>query len=117
MALELLKDVTIPKAATAYPLQWRSRVYAIVALVLLLGVVMVVTLAIGSTHIPLATLGQVLLSKLPFIEVEPTWASSVETIILDIRLPRLLLAGLVGAALAVAGATYQGLFRNPLAQW
>lgn len=115
MALELLKDVTIPKTATAYPLQWRSRVYAIVGLVLLLGVVMVVTSAIGSTHIPLATLGQVLLSKLPFIQVEPTWASSVETIILDIRLPRLLLAGLVGAALAVAGATYQGLFRNPLA--
>jgi len=39
----------------------------------------------------------------------------METIIFDIRLPRLLLAGLVGASLAVAGATYQGLFRNPLA--
>jgi len=39
----------------------------------------------------------------------------LETIILDVRLPRILLAGLVGAALAVAGATYQGLFRNPLA--
>jgi iron complex transport system permease protein len=36
-------------------------------------------------------------------------------IILDIRLPRVVLAGLVGAALAAAGATYQGLFRNPLA--
>ena len=34
---------------------------------------------------------------------------------MDIRLPRIILAGLVGAALAVAGATYQGLFRNPLA--
>jgi iron complex transport system permease protein len=39
----------------------------------------------------------------------------METIIFDIRLPRILLAGLVGAALATAGATYQGLFRNPLA--
>jgi iron complex transport system permease protein len=115
MALELVKDTTIAQATTAYPLLWRSRVYAIAGLVLLLGVVVVVTSAIGSTHIPLATLWQVLLGKLPFIEVEPTWASSVETIILDIRLPRLFLAGLVGAALAVAGATYQGLFRNPLA--
>ena len=76
---------------------------------------MVATSAIGSTHIPLATLGQLFLAKLPFIEVEPTWAASVETIIFDIRLPRVILAGLVGAALAVAGATYQGLFRNPLA--
>ena len=37
------------------------------------------------------------------------------TIILDIRLPRVLLAGLVGALLAASGAIMQGLFRNPLA--
>lgn len=36
-------------------------------------------------------------------------------IVLNIRLPRVILAGLVGASLAVAGATFQGLFRNPLA--
>lgn len=35
--------------------------------------------------------------------------------ILHLRMPRIILSGLVGAALAVAGATYQGLFRNPLA--
>jgi iron complex transport system permease protein len=34
---------------------------------------------------------------------------------MEIRLPRVILAGLVGAALGTAGATYQGLFRNPLA--
>jgi len=77
--------------------------------------VVLVTSAIGSTDIPLSTLCQVLLAKLPLIDVKPTWAISVETIFFDIRLPRLLLAGLVGAALAVAGVTYQGLFRNPLA--
>ena len=115
MALELLRDINLPKTATAYSLRWRSRIYAIAGLVLLLGVVVAATSAIGSTHIPLATLGQVLLARLPFIEVVPTWSDSVETIILDIRLPRVILAGLVGAALAVAGATYQGLFRNPLA--
>ena len=115
MALELLKHTTIPKTATTYPLQWRSRVYAIVGLALLLGIVVVMTSAIGSTHISLDTLYHVLLVKLPFVEIEPTWSSSVETIIFDIRLPRVILAGLVGAALAVAGASYQGLFRNPLA--
>lgn len=37
------------------------------------------------------------------------------TIVWDLRLPRALLASLVGASLAVAGAAFQGLFRNPLA--
>ena len=36
-------------------------------------------------------------------------------IVLNIRLPRVLLAGLVGASLAIAGAAFQGLLRNPLA--
>ncbi len=115
MALELLKNVTIPRTVAVYPIRWRGRVYAMAGLVLLLGAIIVLALAIGSTHIPFSTLWHVLLDKLPFVKIEPTWTSSIETIILDIRLPRLLLAGLVGAALAVAGATYQGLFRNPLA--
>jgi len=92
------------------------------ALVLLL--VMVFATTLGSVHIPFDTCFQVLLSKLPFVHVSPSLPEiagatltldNVETIILDIRLPRILLAALVGAALAVAGATYQGLFRNPLA--
>jgi iron complex transport system permease protein len=56
-----------------------------------------------------------MLSKLPLGNITPTWTRALETIILEIRLPRVVLAGLVGAALATAGATYQGLFRNPLA--
>lgn len=39
---------------------------------------------------------------------------SIETIIFQIRLPRILGAILVGAALSIAGASFQGLFRNPL---
>ena len=115
MAVESLREAIIPKIDTAYPLRWRSRLYAIASLALLLVVMIVVSSAIGSTPIPLTTLYHVLLAKLPFLEIEPTWTSSVETIVFQIRLPRVLLAGLVGAALAVAGATYQGLFRNPLA--
>ncbi len=86
-----------------------------VGLALLLVIVMVLTLAIGSTYIPFSTVWNALLDRLPFVEIAPTWANTIETIIFDIRLPRLFLAGLTGAALAVAGATYQGLFRNPLA--
>ncbi len=42
-------------------------------------------------------------------------SSAEDTIIWQMRLPRVLLAALVGAALAVSGAAFQGLFRNPLA--
>jgi iron complex transport system permease protein len=41
--------------------------------------------------------------------------AATDVIVWDIRLPRVLLAGLVGASLGVSGAAYQGVFRNPLA--
>jgi len=44
-------------------------------------------------------------------EIDPMFSS----IVLNIRLPRVILAGLVGASLAIAGAAFQGLLRNPLA--
>jgi iron complex transport system permease protein len=80
---------------------------------LILTVVFVITL--GSAHISFVTCFEILSSKLPFLHITPSWPQNYELIIIDIRLPRILLAGLVGASLAVAGATYQGLFRNPLA--
>jgi iron complex transport system permease protein len=39
---------------------------------------------------------------------------AVDTVLFNIRLPRVVAAGFVGAALAAAGAAYQSLFRNPL---
>ena len=93
----------------------RRRVYAIVGLSLVCAVVMAFAITIGSVHIPFLTTIQVLLSKLPLVEITPAWPDTTETIILAMRLPRVILAGLVGAALSIAGATYQGLFRNPLA--
>jgi iron complex transport system permease protein len=75
----------------------------------------VLATSIGSVSVPLSTTFGILVDKLPFVDITPTWSANTATIIFDIRLPRVLLAGLVGAALAIAGATYQGLFRNPLA--
>jgi iron complex transport system permease protein len=95
--------------------RWHSRLCAIVGLVIALIVVGALAITIGSVKIPFPTTCQVLVSRLPLFHTVPAWPSGVETIILEIRLPRVILAGLVGAALATAGATYQGLFRNPLA--
>ena len=93
----------------------RPALHVGLGLAALLIAVVVFAAASGSVHIPFLTICQLLLSKLPLVDIAATWPSSTETIILDVRLPRVILAGLVGAALAVAGATYQGLFRNPLA--
>ncbi|MFC1988133.1 FecCD family ABC transporter permease [Chloroflexota bacterium] len=95
--------------------RWRGQVYGIVGLLILLVVVVILATMVGSVKIPFLTIGQILFSRLPFVGITPTWPGSLDTIILEIRLPRVFLAGLVGAALATAGATYQGLFRNPLA--
>jgi len=95
--------------------QRRSRLYGILGLFILLVVVVVLAAAVGSVQIPFLTTSSILISKLPLIELTPNWTDALETIVLEIRLPRVILAGLVGAALAIAGATYQGLFRNPLA--
>ena len=115
MALELAKDKIVGRGVDTYPSLLRNRLYAIAGLALLLLCVITITTAIGSSNIPLDTLRDVILSKIPFLDIQQTWTSTIETIIFQIRLPRLILAGLVGAALAVAGTSYQGLFRNPLA--
>ena len=99
----------------SYLLHWRSKIYSIVGLCILLVVVVILAVAIGSVNIPFSTIVDMLLSRLPWVDMNPAWPNTLETIIFDIRLPRVILAGLVGSALATAGATYQGLFRNPLA--
>ncbi len=88
------------------------------ALVLLglatLAVIVVVGVAAGSVALaPGDTVG-ILLRALG-LPVERTWTAAAETIVLELRLPRVLTAVVVGAGLAVAGATFQGLLRNPLA--
>ncbi len=82
---------------------------------LVVGLVALVSASQGTVSIPLATLVRMVAAKLPFLEVSQTWPDSWEVILWQLRMPRVVLAGLVGAALAVSGAAYQGLFRNPLA--
>jgi iron complex transport system permease protein len=93
----------------------RTRIVSLLGLCVVLILIIGIATSIGSVPIPLGTTASILVDKLPFVEISPTWQDATAIIVLDIRLPRIILAGLVGAALAVAGATYQGLFRNPLA--
>lgn len=49
-----------------------------------------------------------------FFPIDHTWTQMEETVVLQIRLPRILLALLIGAGLSIAGASFQGMFGNPL---
>lgn len=60
-------------------------------------------------RVPLA-----LLDHLPLISIDSGVTPREWTIIWDIRMPRVVLAALVGSMLSLSGASYQGVFRNPL---
>lgn len=71
-----------------------------------------VSLFWGRYPIEPLTVLQVLASRVA--PIPATWPPTVETVIVDVRLPRTLLAMLVGAGLSITGAAFQGMFRNPL---
>ena len=83
------------------------------SLVILLIAVGVFSVAIGSEHVALSNVIQIVAAEItgrvPDVPVEQ------RIIIADVRFPRVLMAIVVGAALAVAGSAYQALLRNPLA--
>lgn len=86
-----------------------------ISFTLLIGA-MLFAISIGSVSVPILDIVKVIGSeafRLPVgADVDPMYVS----IVYEIRLPRVLLAGFVGASLAIAGAAFQGLLRNPLAE-
>lgn len=102
-------EAAVHTVAFAYP--WRRLVIGVLVVVL----VGLLAAGVGSVRIPPVALGKILASRLPWVNIDASWPASWDTILWNIRLPRVVLAGLVGLALGISGATYQGLFRNPLA--
>lgn len=83
----------------------------------LLLVSAVISLSLGSASLPVGDVWRILLGRLPLVggRVTPDWEPYAEQIVIMVRLPRVLLAVLVGACLSLAGAGFQGVLRNPLA--
>src|SRR3989304_2163207 len=71
--------------------------------------------AFGAVTIPLPDIVRMMLNKVAVFDFPSTWRAVDETIIFQIRLPRVLGGALIGAALATAGVLFQGLLRNPMA--
>lgn len=101
-------------AVVAHGLLRQTRARALAILGGVLALVVVLALGVGAVHIPPLQVTSILAvgAGLPAF-AEHTDAQ--ERIVRAIRLPRVVLGALIGAALAVSGAAMQGLFRNPLA--
>lgn len=97
-----------------------NKKFILLSLTLLLVLIISMTLAVmvGSVSITPLYVWQVILSKIPIVQnlIEQDWSRSQEIIIWQIRVPRVLLAAIVGAGLAIAGAAIQALVRNSIAE-
>jgi len=85
---------------------------ALFAMILVPLAALYISLFVGRFSVPAADVARILASRL--WPIARDWPASVETIVLQIRLPRAILAMFVGAGLSVSGAAFQGMFRNPL---
>ena len=80
-----------------------------------LFVSLILGVGLGSVRIGPIETGGVILQRAFGIHIGVAWSPATEVIVWDLRLPRVLTGMVVGCGLAVAGATFQGLLRNPLA--
>lgn len=108
----MLEAVTHKLATVASP---RSKPeLTLAALIVLLGAVTLLAMCSGAVSVTPKEVAAIMFSK---IGINLPWSFEVrqELVVMSLRLPRVLLGLLVGAALAVSGAALQSLFRNPLA--
>jgi len=92
---------------------WGKRNYILLktALILLLCCTTLISLMVGRFDVPpFDVISAIFSGFIPSPDLSPT----VRSVIVDVRLPRVIAVILVGAALSIAGAAFQGLFRNPL---
>lgn len=96
----------------------RRRFSLPLVLIILCGLLLIIILlavSFGSVSIPVSTIVQILLNGTGIFHFARQWEPTAEVIIWQVRMPVVIGAALVGAALAVAGTLFQGLLRNPLA--
>jgi iron complex transport system permease protein len=107
-ATKMKKRIGTPERLTT-----RGLVFTLCVLAVLLLIVGIFSVATGSEHVDFSTVVRTISAKV--IGGVPDVSPEHRLIISNIRLPRVLMAIVVGSALAVAGSAYQALLRNPLA--
>ena len=84
----------------------------IILLILVLLLISLVSLFMGQYNMTSSDVISILFSH--FLQIEGDWTDTMYRVVMYSRLPRLIAAIAVGSALSLAGASYQGVFRNPL---
>lgn len=88
--------------------------FTVVMIVAILGLMLLIIVGsgVGRYHIPTLDVVKVVLSNV--FDFSQTWEPQAYSVVMSLRLPRIITAVLVGGALALSGAVYQGVFKNPL---
>ena len=88
------------------------RKWIIPALMLLYIAVFILSFAAGRFPVKPSELIRILFSRI--LPIEQDWTRQAESVVFNIRLPRILVASLIGAGLSLSGLVFQMIFRNPM---
>ncbi|KGM08826.1 FecCD family ABC transporter permease [Cellulomonas bogoriensis] len=102
-----------PRAPSRAGRRPRGKALVVLGAAVALVIAALVSITIGAYPVPLGEVMSVIAGRLGLVEQT---GSVHETVVWDIRLTRTLVAIAVGASLAISGAVYQGVFRNPLVE-
>ena len=99
-------ELVVPRRVTP---PWAIGAFAAVVGAFVTGVL------VGPVDIGIGEIVRSVVARVPLLDYDTPLSPAEDAIVWELRLPRVTLGALVGAMLALAGATYQGVFRNPLA--
>ena len=94
-----------------------KRLVVMAGLIFLLFLVSVVSVGVGPVSISPTRILDIIVAHIPYVgdDVVQVWPDTYNSIVMDVRLPRVILGVIVGMGLAISGAAMQGMFRNPMA--
>jgi len=90
----------------------KTGLFVIILLIIILFVTATLSLLLGRFDISVRECFGIIFSKI--LPIEPFWTKVQNNMLMMVRLPRVVIAVLVGASLSVAGTSYQCIFRNPM---
>lgn len=90
----------------------KTEKYKYLILILILILAFIFSLSLGRYGLSISELVTIFVSKLPGVNI--SYPEVFDTIIFQVRLPRILVAMIIGASLSISGAAYQAMFKNPM---
>lgn len=91
----------------------RANVIKLAVMSAVLLFIFLLSFCFGRFEVPIKQVVRILINTV--FPIEQTWTGTMQTAVINIRLPRIALACLVGCCLSTSGAAYQGVFQNPMA--